>query len=114
MSDYNIGPRAFLTIICVTAVLVGCEPSSTPEDAPAQLDGRELFLVEQYLRVVEVRGLAIENSSEADSVLAELASDIPVDSIMDIAAWISQEDPERWRPIFQEIERRIDLLKQKP
>ena len=111
MSDYNIGLRAFLTIISIVAILVACGPSSTPEEEPLELNSREIFLVEQYLRVVEVRHLATERSSEADSVLAELASVIPVDSIMDIAAVISQEDPERWQPIFQEIERRIELLK---
>jgi len=110
VSNYTTGLKAVLTFISALALLAGCGPTPDPEEAPPKLEAQELFLVEQYLRVVEVRGLAVEGMAEADSVLEALALEIPVDSVMDISERISRENPERWRIIFQEIQRRIDLM----
>jgi hypothetical protein len=110
VSNYTTGSKAVLTIIFAWVLMAGCGLSPDPEEAPPKLEAQELFLVEQYLRVVEVRGLAVEGLAEADSVLGALALEIPVDSVMDISARISSENPERWQIIFQEIQRRIDLM----
>ncbi len=109
MSDYSTRAKTVLTIISALAILAGCGPSPDPQEAPPELKAEELFLVEQYLRVVEVRHLATEGRAEADSVFAALALEVPVDSVMEISERISREDPQRWRVIFQEIERRMDL-----
>jgi len=100
--------RTFLILFSVLALLAGCAPSSTTDEDDAALDARERFFVEQYLRVVEARALAIEGSDEADSLYAVLAAEIPLDSITNLADRISRKRPERWRPIFREIERRLD------
>jgi len=112
--DHSTGRKAFLTIISAWVLLSGCGLAPEPDKAPEKLDPQELFLVEQYLRVVEVRGEALRGAEEADSLLDALAAEIPVDSIMSIAARVSRERPDRWRPIFQEIVRRIDLLPHQP
>jgi len=100
--------RAMLILFAfaVPALLAGCD-LGPPKEAPSALEADELFFVEQYVRVAEARQLAAEGSRQADTRFARLASEIPLDSVIDVAERISRERPERWHPIFEEIDRRL-------
>lgn len=100
--------RPLLTLFSALALLAGCGPSPVSDEAAARLDAEERFFVEQYLRAAEARRLALQGAPGADSLYARLAAELPVDSVMEFAARVSRERPERWRPIFQEIERRLE------
>ena len=109
MRDYSILLGLVLSILLLTSA---CDPAPDLAEPTDQLSAEESFLVEQYLRIVEARRVAASGAANADSLFAVLAAEIPADSMMAIGDRISALEPERWPPIFEEIERRKNLMEE--
>ena len=99
----------FLVVLLVVLAAGACGRSG-PEDLAVKLSAEEQFFVEQYMRLVEARKYAVARDSLAAGRFAFLAQELPEDSLRTIARNISEQDPERWTQIFEEIVRRKKIL----
>lgn len=103
---YSIWGASFL-IFLGFLLLQSCGKSELP--AGEILEPKEVFLVEEYLRLLEARKLALSSSELADSAFAALGEIFPLDSLRGVARQISEEETERWIPVYEEIHRRSQL-----
>ena len=101
----------FLSIaLCVLfSLLCACDGQGV-DDGDSGLDAREIFVVEQYLRLLEARRMVVDQDSLAADVFTFLEQDLPADSLRGAVAEISSRDPERWPLIFEEIVRRKKIM----
>ncbi|MDP6418131.1 MAG: hypothetical protein QF492_03765 [Candidatus Krumholzibacteria bacterium] len=103
---YSIWGASFL-IFLGFLLLQSCGKSGVP--AGDILDQEEIFLVEEYLKLIEARKLALNSIELSDSAFAALGDTFPLDSLRGIARQISEDNTERWIPIYEEIHRRGQL-----
>lgn len=108
----NTNIRKYVPLILAAGCLSlcgACERGGS-ELTSAILGDEEVFFVEQYLRLVEARQLAVSQDSLAAGRFALLGTSIQADSLRGIAQRISEDNPERWAVIFEEIVRRKKIM----
>ena len=109
MRDYSTLRGLFLSILLL---LAACGPAPDLAEPTDQLRPEERFLVDHYLRLVEARRVAAAGDARADSLFKVLSAEIPADSLLAIGDRISTLEPERWLPIYEEIERRKRIMEE--
>ncbi len=101
-------------VILVLLLGVGSCSRIFPEGEQAGYSEEEQFYIEGYLRLIEARGMALRGDSLADGRYEFLRQDLPADSLRAIARGISENTPQRWHLIYEEIIRRKQILENEP
>jgi hypothetical protein len=97
----------FLALLALS--LGACDHREESGEA-TPLTKQEVFVVEQYLRLVELRHAALAGDSLLEADFEALAEVFPADSLRSVTARISADSPDRWIPIFEEIIRRKEIM----
>ncbi|MCP4546041.1 MAG: hypothetical protein GY835_06210 [bacterium] len=115
MSGVNTILKRIVPIFLLSLVITlgSCTNNDSSEDAIV-LTPDEIFVVEQYLRLVEARHLSASKDDAAESRWNFLAFDFPTDSLQVVMAEITARDPERWSLVFDEIVRRKKIMMNQP
>ncbi len=108
--------RAVPLFLAMLIPLLGAGSCSRigPGGEGAGFSPEETFYIEGYLRLIEARTMALDEDSLAAGRFNFLQEDLSADSLRAIASRISEDSPQRWQTIFEEIVRRKEIQANAP